>query len=71
MKIAWSKSSVFYIGDTVTDEFAFRTIRTRGTSLLVSDEEKESAAHFQLKDVEEVKKFIETVIENTKDKEEQ
>jgi trehalose 6-phosphate phosphatase len=61
-KIRWSKASVFYIGDDLTDEFAFRTIRTRGTAILVSDEDRESAAHFRLKDIGEVKEFLKKIV---------
>ncbi|MBU1864472.1 MAG: trehalose-phosphatase [Candidatus Omnitrophica bacterium] len=62
-KLPWSKASVFYIGDDITDEFAFRTIRTRGTGIVVSEESRESAAHFQLSSPEEVKKLLRMIIQ--------
>ncbi len=58
LKIAWNESQVIYIGDDVTDEFAFRVIRTRGTGILVAEGEKESAADFQLSSPDEVKKYF-------------
>lgn len=61
-KIAWSKASVFYIGDDLTDEFAFRTIRTRGTAILVSEQDRSSAAHFRLKSISEVKEFLKKIL---------
>lgn len=61
--ITWSDSSVFYIGDDTTDEYAFRTVITRGTAILVTDDpEKPSSADFRLTSPEEVKKFFEQVI---------
>ncbi|MFO7932744.1 MAG: trehalose-phosphatase [Bacteroidales bacterium] len=47
-----------YIGDDVTDEDAFRTISDRGIGILVGTHSMPSAAHYQLGNVEEVKKFL-------------
>ncbi|MFH1777160.1 MAG: trehalose-phosphatase [Candidatus Omnitrophota bacterium] len=60
--LSWPECAVIYIGDDVTDEFAFRTIRTRGTGILVSDNLKISAADFCLFSTEEVRKLFEKVI---------
>ncbi|MBN1688354.1 MAG: trehalose-phosphatase [Candidatus Omnitrophica bacterium] len=62
LKLSWEECSVFYIGDDVTDEFAFRTIRTRGTGILVSDESKPSSADFQIQTPDDVKKLFEKII---------
>ena len=58
LNVSWEKSAVIYIGDDVTDEFAFRVMRTRGTGILVAEEKKETAADFQLSSPSEVKKFF-------------
>jgi trehalose-phosphatase len=62
MKIDWKDANIIYIGDDVTDEFAFRMIRTRGTGIVVLDEKNVSAADFRLESTEEVKEFFEKVI---------
>ena len=61
LKISWSQASVVYLGDDTTDEYAFRTIRSRGTGILVSEEPKESAADFQLFSTAEVKRLLEKI----------
>ncbi len=65
LKISWSEASVIYIGDDVTDEDAFRALRTRGTAILVADKAKESTADFQLSSPDEVKKLFEKVISSS------
>ncbi len=62
LKVSWQDVCVVYIGDDVTDEYAFRTLRTRGFGILVSNESKESAADFRLSSTEEVKKLFEKVV---------
>ena len=62
LKINWQEASVIYIGDDTTDEYAFRAVRTRGTGILVSKEDKESAADFQVVSCGEVKKLFEDTI---------
>lgn len=48
-----------YIGDDVTDEDAFRAIADRGIGILVSEESRETAAAYSLKDPEEVRELLE------------
>lgn len=63
--VSWLKESIVYIGDDTTDEDAFRTVRTRGTGILVSSESKESAADFRIsspKEVEELLKILSSTI---------
>ena len=63
LDIHWKSSSVFYLGDDTTDEYAFRTIITRGTTIIVSDDvSKVSTADFQLQSPEKVKDFFEQVL---------
>lgn len=60
----WDESSVVYIGDDVTDHFAFRVIRTRGTGIIVCDGTKASAAHFRVSSTLDVRDLLETIIEH-------
>jgi alpha,alpha-trehalase len=62
LNTSWDKDSIIYIGDDTTDEDAFRTIRTRGTTILVSESCKESAADFFVSNPKEVKKLFEKII---------
>ncbi len=64
MKVDWENTSIIYIGDDTTDEYAFSAIRTRGTGILVSDREKNSLAHFRLDSPEQVKELFERIIKN-------
>jgi trehalose-phosphatase len=47
-----------YLGDDLTDEDAFRAIRGRGTSILVREEFRPTAADFLLRPPEEVLDFL-------------
>ncbi len=62
LKLSWEKSPVVYIGDDVTDEYAFRAVRTRGAGILVSKGAKESAADFRVSTPGEVKELFERFI---------
>ncbi len=51
-----------YVGDDVTDEDAFRALEERpgpGLTVLVSDEPRETAARYRLRDPYEVRRFLE------------
>lgn len=61
----WSDVSAVYIGDDTTDEYAFRAVRTRGCGILVSAEERPSAADFQLSSTEEVKKLFGQILRSS------
>jgi alpha,alpha-trehalase len=53
-----------YIGDDLTDENAFREIKDDGIAILVSDEEKETAAHYLLADTNAVRAFLKKISNN-------
>ena len=48
-----------YIGDDITDEDAFRAIAGRGIGILVSEEPRETAAEYSLRDPGEVRELLE------------
>lgn len=52
-----------YIGDDVTDEDAFESIKEFGIGILVGSHGKSTAATFRLKNVYQVRKFLEKLIE--------
>jgi len=53
------KLTPIYIGDDRTDEDAFLSLKKRGITILVSEKPKKSHAKFYLKNVDEVKEFLE------------
>jgi alpha,alpha-trehalase len=52
----------FYVGDDVTDEDAFRALIGRGIGIVVWDEPYETAAAYSLKDPDEVREFLLSLI---------
>jgi trehalose-6-phosphatase len=64
MKVDWQNTSVVYIGDDTTDEFAFSAIRTRGTGILVSGIDKNSLAHFKVNSPDQARELFEQIIKN-------
>ena len=51
-----------YIGDDVTDEDAFRAVTGDGIGILVGNHDEPSAAEYSLKNVDEVKLFLDRLI---------
>lgn len=51
-----------YVGDDVTDEDAFRALRDRGIGVLVADAPRPTAARYSLRDVGEVREFLERLV---------
>jgi trehalose-phosphatase len=47
-----------YIGDDVTDEDAFRMLKEKGIGIIVSTQNRPTAANFRLVDVNEVRDFL-------------
>ena len=52
-----------FVGDDVTDEDAFRELRDDGLGVLVTDESKESAAHYTLRDPQELARWFKKLID--------
>jgi alpha,alpha-trehalase len=52
-----------YIGDDITDEDAFRAIGEQGIAIAVGSEKRQTAAHYMLRDPEEVAKFLQELAE--------
>lgn len=52
-------SKIFYLGDDITDEDAFREIQTYGMGILVDSGSKNTYAQYRLKDVAETLHFLE------------
>lgn len=48
----------FYLGDDQTDEDAFRALEKKGIGILVAETPRETKAKYVLRDVEEVKRFL-------------
>jgi trehalose 6-phosphate phosphatase len=47
-----------YIGDDLTDEYAFRAVRERGIGIVVSEEPRTTAARYVLKSPAQVERFL-------------
>jgi alpha,alpha-trehalase len=47
-----------YIGDDITDEDAFQAISDQGVTIVVGGEKRQTAAHYRLRDPEEVARFL-------------
>jgi trehalose 6-phosphate phosphatase len=56
----WNDPGVFsvYVGDDVTDEDAFRILQGKGIGIIVSSQNRPTAANFRLVDVNEVRDFL-------------
>lgn len=52
-------SKVFYIGDDITDENAFSTIKTYGIGILVGAEARNTGAQYKLRDTDQTLHFLE------------
>jgi alpha,alpha-trehalase len=51
-----------YIGDDDTDEDAFRAIRDRGIAIMVGTGKRPTAAHYALRDTDEVAQFLQDLV---------
>lgn len=70
-KLDLNKSSILpvYIGDDVTDEDAFKALpEVNGVGILVGDHDQDTQANYRLEKVEQVKDFLEQMIEFYQDK---
>lgn len=55
-----------YIGDDITDEDAFEALKELGIGILVEDRGQDTAAAFHLKDVYQVRRFFEQIIQHNR-----
>jgi alpha,alpha-trehalase len=53
-----------YIGDDVTDEDAFRTLRDNGIGILVTQSPRNTCARYYLRNPREVERFLNSLIEH-------
>lgn len=51
-----------YVGDDVTDEDGFRALAARGIGIIVSDDARDTAARYRLRDPREVHVFLEQLL---------
>ncbi len=62
LDLSWKDHTVFYFGDDTTDEDAFRAVNSQGVGILVSDQEKISAAGFRLSTPDEVARLFNQLV---------
>jgi trehalose-phosphatase len=53
------KAPVFYLGDDLTDEDAFKALGDRGTGIIVGQEDRETHARYSLRDIDAVQQWLE------------
>ncbi len=58
-----SRHTAIYIGDDITDEDAFDALQNKGFGILVANEPRPSKATYMIKDVQDVKKVLEYLIQ--------
>jgi trehalose 6-phosphate phosphatase len=58
LEINDEKYVIFFIGDDVTDEDAFRSIKDKGIGIMVGDHNEKTEALYRLKDTESVPEFL-------------
>ena len=51
-----------YVGDDLTDEDAFRALRQRGVSIVVSELPRPTAARYALRSPGEVERFLREIV---------
>jgi trehalose-phosphatase len=51
-----------FIGDDVTDEDGFRAIRNSGIAIAVGQEDRQTEAHYALRDPDETRAFLEKLV---------
>jgi len=62
MGLDWGNENIIYLGDDITDENAFRMVRTRGAGILVAEKRIISTADFRLSSPVEVKELFKKLI---------
>ncbi|MFP6665603.1 MAG: trehalose-phosphatase [Deltaproteobacteria bacterium] len=63
-KLGWEKRRPIHIGDDATDETVFQALAERGVGIVVaaaSEESRDTAASFRLRDPDEVREFLDRV----------
>lgn len=56
------ETMTIYLGDDTTDEYAFSSLKGIGIGILVSEEIRETAADFYLRNVQEVEEFLDKLL---------
>ena len=55
--------SALFIGDDLTDETVFQAMAGRGTTVVVSSIDRPTAAHYRVRDPDEVRRLLERVVD--------
>jgi alpha,alpha-trehalase len=63
LQIDPSRAVPLYIGDDVTDEDAFRAVADCGIGVLVSEDDQQTAAHYVVRDTDEVAELLEELVD--------
>ncbi len=56
--ISKRNTKIFYLGDDITDEDAFKAIKSYGLGILIGEEDRKTGAQYSLKDTDQCLRFL-------------